>query len=108
VQDAARVRVCEAGQRVDRELDRTLLVEASLALEQATEVLAVEQLHDDVRPAVFERADRVHPHDERRVDVPGGLGLLDESRSSLRFVDELRAHDLSATARPPIWTSAAS
>ena len=97
VDDAARVRV---GQRLgDRQRDppRLIVRERAVAIEAAAQILAADQLHDQIGPPVG-LARLAHRHDAGVIEEAHHLRLAQKSPAGGAIGGELRKSCLSATS----------
>ena len=69
-------------------------VEPALALQHVAEILAADELHDQIGATVGERAVVVDGDDRRMLQARDDLRLAPEPAPGLRVVQEVRAHDL--------------
>ena len=100
--DAGRVRRLEGPERLHREVDRSRrLQRRSLALQQLTEVAALEVLHDEVRRAARQAPDVEDLHDVVAVYLRSGDAFVDEPLDGARERQDRAAHELERDRRAP-------
>ena len=100
VDDAERVRCLERLEDLHRVFARRGHRELSLAVEDARERLALEELHDDVRVAVGRAIDVDDLHDVGAADLRGDARLLQEALDEARATRELGVEHLDGDPRP--------
>jgi hypothetical protein len=94
VHDARAVRVRDGLEGLQREVDGPVDGEEADASEQALEVLALEQLHDDVGLATLERADVHDARDVLALEAGDGAGLAHEALDGLLVPEQVRGEHL--------------
>ena len=92
--DAGLVRLVERAARRDEDGQRPLDGERPLGAHRLVEVLALEELHDDVERAVLELAEHEHLHGVRVRQLAHRARLAPEARHEVLPVGELRVEDL--------------
>jgi hypothetical protein len=83
VHDAERVRLGERLAGLDHQVDREARLQPALLGDQLADVLALEELHHEVRLAVAEPPDVDDPGDVLALELGGGLSLPDEPGDGL-------------------------
>ena len=102
VDDAGVVREVERVAQLARDAHRLLQVEALVCLEEALQLLALDELHDDVSDIAF-LAEVVHLHDVRMVESRDGLRLAHEPLGVIlgrAFVEQALQDGLDGDATP--------
>ncbi len=94
VQHAFAVRGADGGAHRRQDAHRLVGVQPALALEHVPEILAVDELHDEVGAAVGKRAVVVDRDDRGMLQPRDDLRLAPEPAPGLGVAEQLGAHDL--------------
>jgi hypothetical protein len=92
--DALGVRFGDAFDRLQHVRHRDLRLELAFARQHRREVLALQQLHHDVRRAIVEATDVEDPAHVLAAQLRDGAGLAQEAIEQVRRRPELAEHEL--------------